>query len=293
MFTLNPRIKRTVWGILLGFSLVLFPLLSHALTVQEVPNPQQQYGGWVTDMANILSPETENQLNRMISELESTTGAELAVVTVPTTAPSPSPKEFTTELFNHWGIGKAGRDNGVLFLTAVEERRVEVETGYGVEGVLPDAKVGNILRNQVTPRFREGDFEGGILAGTEALIAVIAANPPVLTPGIGPEPIAMDWTPFLVVGGGALATIAAGKAYQKSRRTFIEPIGRSRSKKLFHNPRRLYYERSRYSSSYNSSGSSSYDSSYSSSDSSSYSSSCDSSDFGGGSSGGGGAGEDW
>jgi uncharacterized protein len=240
MLTRNTRILPRIWGFLLGLSLILFPLLNHAITVQDVPNPQQQYGGWVTDMANILSPETENQLNRMISELEATTGAEIAVVTVPTTAPSSNPKAFTTELFNHWGIGKAGTDNGVLFLTAVEERRVEVETGYGVEGVLPDAKVGNILKTQVTPRFREGDFEGGILAGTQGLIEAIAADPPLLTPEIQPEPMPMNWTALLFVGGGALAAVAGGKAYQKSRQIFIEPTGRSRSTKLFQNPRRLY-----------------------------------------------------
>lgn len=241
MFTLNTRIKRTLWGILLGFSLILFPLISHALTVQEVPNPQQEYGGWVTDMANILSDETETQLNQMISELEATTGAEIAVITVPTTAPSTSSKAFTTELFNYWEIGKAGGDNGVLFLTAMEERRVEVETGYGVEGVLPDAKVGNILRTQVTPRFREGDFEGGILAGTQGFIEAIASQPP-LSPILPTPPASnpIDWMPFLLVGGGGLAVFAGGKAYQKSRRIFIEPTGRSRSKKLFHNPRRLY-----------------------------------------------------
>lgn len=287
MLTRNTRTITQIWGFILGLFLILFPLLTHAITVQDVPNPQQEYGGWVSDMANILSNDTENQLNQMISELEATTGAEIAVVTVLTTAPSPNPKAFTTELFNHWEIGKAGTDNGVLFLTAVEERRVEVETGYGVEGVLPDAKVGNILKTQVTPRFREGDFEGGILAGTQGLIEAIAADPPPLTPEIEPEPMPMNWTPLLFVGGGALAAVAGRKAYQKSRQIFIEPTGRSRSKKLFTSSTDTtsasFFGTSRDSSSY---------SSYSSSDNSSYSSS-DISDFGGGESGGGGAGEDW
>ncbi|MGL5193353.1 MAG: TPM domain-containing protein [Chroococcales cyanobacterium] len=181
MFTLNPRIKRTLWGILLGFSLVLFPLLSHALTVQEVPNPQQQYGGWVTDMANILSNQTENQLNRMISELESTTGAELAVVTVPTTAPYPNPKAFATALFNHWGIGKAGINNGVLFLTSVGDRRVEIETGYGVELLIPDDTIATLINTEIIPRLRRRDWTGGILAGTQALVKELKAVYPART----------------------------------------------------------------------------------------------------------------
>jgi uncharacterized protein len=181
MFTLNPRLKRTLWGIFLGFSLVLFPLLSHALTVQEVPNPQQQYGGWVTDMANILSNQTETQLNRMISELEATTGAELAVVTVPTTAPYPSPKAFATALFNHWGIGKAGINNGVLFLTSVGDRRVEIETGYGVELLIPDATIATLINTEIIPRLRRRDWNGGILAGTQALVNELKAVYPART----------------------------------------------------------------------------------------------------------------
>ncbi|MCT7993604.1 TPM domain-containing protein [Laspinema olomoucense] len=232
--------KRTLWGIWFGFCLIIFPLFSHALTVQEVPNPRQQDGGWVSDMANILSSETENQLNQMISQLEATTGAEIAVVTVPTTAPSSSPKAFTTDLFNHWGIGKDGADNGLLFLTAVGERRVEVETGYAMESVLPDAEVGTILKTQVTPRFREGDFEGGIVAGTQALIGVIAAEPPPLMSEVETEAIPRDWIPLLLVGGGGLAAIAGGTIYRQKQRIFIEPTGRSRSQKLFQNPQRLY-----------------------------------------------------
>ncbi|MCT7986099.1 TPM domain-containing protein [Laspinema sp. A4] len=179
MLTHFSRNKTKIWGILFGLSLILFPLLTHAFSVQDVPNPRQQSGGWVTDMANILSESTETQLNQMISELEATTGAEIAVVTVPETAPFPTPKDFTTALFNEWKIGKEGVDNGVLFLTSVGDRRIEIETGYGVEGLLPDAKVGNIITTQITPKLREGDWDGGILAGTLALVTELSGNPPV------------------------------------------------------------------------------------------------------------------
>ncbi len=85
-----------LWIILLSLSLVCFPILSHALNVNDVPNPRKESNGWVTDMANILSQSTETLLNEMISQLEADTGAEIAVVTVSTTAPAPSPKAFTT-----------------------------------------------------------------------------------------------------------------------------------------------------------------------------------------------------
>ncbi|AFY81780.1 TPM domain-containing protein [Oscillatoria acuminata] len=226
MPTLSSRRNRIIWIILLCLSLLGFPLLSHALTVQDVPNPRQQYGGWVSDMANILSERTETQLNQMISELEATTGAEIAVVTVPTTAPSPTAKDFTTELFNTWEIGKEGVDNGVLFLTSVGDRRVEIETGYGVESILPDAQVAQIINTEITPKLRGGDWEGGILAGTIALVTQLSVNPPVTEFSDSSLP-----TQFLGITS-LIAVIFSFYSYQKVKsRTnqplSLEPQGRS------------------------------------------------------------------
>jgi len=153
-----------IWLGSLYVAFFLVPCPGLALTVQEVPNPRQVSGGWVTDKAEILQPETETQLNQMIARLEAKNGAEIAVVTVPETAPAASPKEFTTNLFNYWKIGKKGQDNGVLFLISVKDRRVEIER------ILPDGKVGNIIETQITPRFRQKDFDGGTLAATRAII---------------------------------------------------------------------------------------------------------------------------
>ncbi len=225
-FGINFTKIRILWTILLCLSLIGFPLLSHALSVQDVPNPRQQSGGWVTDMANILSESTETELNQMISELESTTGAEIAVVTVPETAPSPTPKDFTTELFNEWKIGKEGIDNGVLFLTSVGDRRIEIETGYGVEGLLPDAKVGNIITTQITPKLREGDWDGGILAGTLALVTELSGNPSVKEVSEPSSP-----TPFLGITSLVAFVLSFG-GYKKvqsmtKQPLFLEPKGRS------------------------------------------------------------------
>ncbi|WP_148663124.1 TPM domain-containing protein, partial [Scytonema hofmannii] len=170
------KLKPSFWASLFSSILCLCPLSSLALTVQEVPNPRKDYGGWVTDMAGILSNETETQLNQMISQLEAKKGVEIAVVSVPKTAPADSPKKFATELFNHWGIGKKGQNNGVLFLISVGDRRVEIETGNGVEAILPDAKVGNIIDTQIIPKFKKGDFEGGTLAGTKALVVILESD---------------------------------------------------------------------------------------------------------------------
>ncbi|WP_370583813.1 YgcG family protein [Oxynema sp. CENA135] len=161
---------------------------SHALSIQDVPNPRQLNGTWVSDTAEMLSPTAESQLNQMIDDLERQNGSEIAVVTVLTTKPYPTPKQFTTALFNQWGIGKRGQDNGILFLVSKNDRRVEIETGYGLEGILPDAKVGRIVETQIIPRFKQEDFEGGILAGTQALISILIgeefARSPRSVPGV-------------------------------------------------------------------------------------------------------------
>lgn len=180
----------------LGFSLFLslssLPP-SRAIPVSEVPNPRQD-NNWVMDMADVLNPDSEAQLNQMITALEAKNGAEIAVVTVPDTKPSATPKAFTTELFNTWGIGKKGEDNGILFLVSKDERRTEIETGYGVESILPDAKVGNILRTQVTPYFKQGNFDTGIVKGTQAIIQVLdggtVAPPTREAPG---ESVDLGW----------------------------------------------------------------------------------------------------
>jgi uncharacterized protein len=230
---------------------VLFPFASLAVDVKDVPNPRQMNGAWVTDMAQMLDERTEAQLNSTIAQLERKNGTEIAVVTVPETAPAASPKEFTTKLFNYWGIGKKGKDNGVLFLISKGDRRVEIETGYGMEAILPDAKVGNIIDTQITPRFKQGDFNGGTLAGTKALVVAIE-NPqssavsqeatatatastaqtvlPTQSSALEQEVTQytdLSWVP--IVGGGFILLLGIGAvAYKKSRQVFLEPEGQSR-----------------------------------------------------------------
>jgi len=178
MNILTVFFKQTVGSIFWGMVICLPSLPSYALTVQEVPNPRQISGNWVSDSAEILKPETEAQLNQMINQLNQTNAAEIAVVTVRETKPAASPKAFATELFNYWHVGKQGKDNGILFLISKGDRRVEIETGYSVETILPDARIGSIIQQDITPRFKQGDFDGGTLAGTKALIMVLEGQEP-------------------------------------------------------------------------------------------------------------------
>jgi uncharacterized protein len=150
-----------LWAILLPIA----PL--QALPISDIPNPRKANGTWVSDVANILSADTESRLNQRISRLAANNGSEIAVVTVPDTAPANTVKAYTTELFNTWGIGKRGLDNGVLFLIAVKERRIEIETGRGISPYISDRQVKQIIEELITPEFKRQNYDRGIINGVE------------------------------------------------------------------------------------------------------------------------------
>jgi uncharacterized protein len=139
-------------------------LLSLLLAAVSLPD----YHGPVNDFAGVLTPDTQRRLETIFYNLRSATGAELAVVTVGTTAPLDS-KSYAVELFKKWGVGRKGRDNGVLLLLAVKDHRVEIEVGYGLEGILPDARCGRILDEHAVPYFRRGDWSAGLVATAQTL----------------------------------------------------------------------------------------------------------------------------
>lgn len=176
MQSLAVRSKNVMYAGLTSLVMISTPIISLAVTVEQVLNPRQANKGWVSDTATMLSASTEIKLNQIISQLEAKNGTEIAVVTVPNTAPSETPKAFATQLFNHWKIGKAGQNNGVLFLISRGDRRVEIETGYGVEQVLPNAQVSGIIQQKIVPPFKQGNFDQGTLNGTNALATVLEAK---------------------------------------------------------------------------------------------------------------------
>ncbi|MBI5701566.1 TPM domain-containing protein [Candidatus Saganbacteria bacterium] len=147
-------------------SIFLFAALVSFSNAAEPVYPN--YVGYVNDFANVLDSSTKNQINEICVSLEAITKSELAVVTVKTTAPLDS-KSYVVKLFEKWKVGKKGLDNGVIFLLASDDRRVEIEVGYGLEGVINDAKAGEILDQFVVLSFKKGDFSEGMLLGSKAL----------------------------------------------------------------------------------------------------------------------------
>ncbi|MEM6753648.1 MAG: TPM domain-containing protein [Cyanobacteria bacterium P01_C01_bin.38] len=307
------RQRLIIFAVSLVITLILANIPSYALTVNEVPNPRQQNGGWVTDMVDMISPQAETQLNQMISQLEKENGTEIAVVTVPTTKPESTPKAFTTKLFNTWGIGKKGQNNGILFLVSKGDRRTEIETGTGITNELPNAKVSSIIRQQVTPQFKKGEFEAGILAGTKALINELSTDIEINYPRNDSESEyednsqSTDTNIFNSSLGILFGLVLCGFIFQALAKLFDDSDSDSNYSRRYSSRGNSYsnyyssYDSSydnncsrydnNYSSDYSSDDYSSDD--YSSDDSNDDYSSDDDSDFGGGESDGDGGGDDW
>lgn len=135
-------------------------LFADSYDVKSVPNPRTTNGGFISDPGHFLSDTDITQLNTKLIELEKEATAEFAIVILPSIG-SAIPKEFAVELFNYWGIGKKGKDNGLLLLLVMDQRRWEFETGYGLEGVLPDAILKRIGEDQLVPNLKKKDYNTG------------------------------------------------------------------------------------------------------------------------------------
>ena len=125
--------------------------------------------GRVVDDAHILSPQTQAELTQELAGLEQKTSRQLIVVTLPSLQ-GYDIADYGYQLGRAWGVGQKQTNNGALFIVAPNDRKVRVEVGYGLEGVLTDALSNVILQREVLPRFRQKDMEGGVVAGTRALV---------------------------------------------------------------------------------------------------------------------------
>src|SRR6185436_6571244 len=174
----------------------------------SIPNPRVRDGTWVTDVAGALRPDTIGRLNATLRELEQQTGAEMAVVVI-RSLDGLSIEDAAVKLFALWGIGKKGSDNGLLLLWSTGDRRVRVEVGYGLEGVLPDGKVGAILDSYVIPQFKSGDFDAGILAGVDVILKAVR-NEPINLASADSESYESGSSPFSGWLMGVLTAVPAG-----------------------------------------------------------------------------------
>lgn len=131
------------------------------------------YKGFFNDFSGSIDAGSAQKIELLARSLEKKTSAELVVAVVKTVAPLDS-KTYAVELFQKWGIGKKGKDNGLLILLVLDERRIEVEVGYGLEGVINDARAGAILDQYALPYFKQGEFGQGLYNAATAFAQLIA-----------------------------------------------------------------------------------------------------------------------
>ena len=146
-------------------------------TVETVPDPKVRGTGYVSDPNAYLTVTEVVTLNKLIAQIEDSTTAQIAVVLLPSIG-NESPKEFATELFAKWGIGQLHKDNGLLILSVMDQRRTEFETGYGMEGVLTDGLCYRIGMQDLVPHYKEDRYGDGLIA-TVKTIKNILENPEV------------------------------------------------------------------------------------------------------------------
>ncbi|RQO31073.1 methanol dehydrogenase [Taibaiella sp. KBW10] len=131
------------------------------------PNPPKL----VNDYAGILNASEVSALEARLDSFDRATSTQISIVIVRSTGQYDI-SQYAVELGNRWGIGRKGKDNGALILAAISDRKINISTGYGLEGVLPDGLAGRIIRNEITPFFKSGNYYQGFVNGADAIIKV-------------------------------------------------------------------------------------------------------------------------
>lgn len=183
--------KESVLSLCLGISLFL---TIPAAALEVPPRPD----GRITDQTGTLSPKEIAGLDRKLEAFEKETTNQIAVLLIPSLQ-GEDLEGFSIRLAEKWKVGQRGKNNGVILLIVKNERKMRIEVGYGLEGALPDAAAGEILRKEIGPRFAEGRFYAGIDAGLEAVMAAAKGE---YRPekrdsrGTGGPPL---WVPLLII----------------------------------------------------------------------------------------------
>ena len=157
---------KRVWCIYL--SSILFLLCTSYASALDVPALE----GRVNDYGDILSSSTERQLDAVLSDLERTDSTQIVVLTIKSLE-GDSLEDFSMRVAEKWRIGQKGKDNGAILLVSKNDRKLRIETGYGLEGTLTDLTGGRIIRNVIVPYFKRSDFDAGISNGVHAMIQAV------------------------------------------------------------------------------------------------------------------------
>jgi len=165
MLVLNAAISASMAMLAMLAIFLASPVLAQ---VQPVPELTAR----ITDTTGTLDAPTREHLTQILADLEQRKGAQIAVLMIPTTGDE-AIEQYAVRAFEQWRLGRKEVDDGILFLVAKDDRRMRIEVGYGLEGAVPDLLAGRIIREQVAPRFQQGDFAGGVTAGVNSLVALV------------------------------------------------------------------------------------------------------------------------
>lgn len=146
----------------------LFLLLPLGAVALDVP----PHSGYVNDLAEVISPATELKIERFLRNFEQSDSTQLVVLTIPSLE-GEALDEYSLRVSEKWQIGQKGKDNGALLLIAKAEHQLRIEVGYGLEGKLTDLLAGRIVDLEITPYFKAGDFESGVIAGVTSMAEAV------------------------------------------------------------------------------------------------------------------------
>ena len=189
----GPIARSTTIGLVLVC--LLLPTFTRA---GEAQPPPPLLTAPVNDHANVIDPESEREMDRRIRALLATTGDVVVVATVPTYQPYGDISEYAVKMFENGGrgIGAKGKDNGLLIVVAVDDRKIKIEVGYDLEQFITDGFAGDTIREAITPQFRSGNYGAGLLAGTTRIINRIAEQRGVTLQDVPQETTARRSTGF-------------------------------------------------------------------------------------------------
>ena len=164
---------RRAWPALLA---LLWLALPPACAGAAEPVPLPALSGRVTDLTGTLDATQRGRLEAQLAAIDRSGRAQIAVLLLPTTQPE-TIEQFGIRLAEAWKIGRKDADNGVIVIVAKSDRKMRIEVGYGLEGAIPDAIASRIIRERMAPRFKQGDFFGGLQAAVQALEAQLGGAP--------------------------------------------------------------------------------------------------------------------
>jgi len=151
------------------FLILLFLfLLPYNAAALDLPQPT----GYVNDLAGILSAQTELKIERFLRDFEQSDSTQLTVLTIDSLE-GESLEDYSLRVTESWKVGQKGKDNGALLLIAKQEHKIRIEVGYGLEGRLTDLLSGRIIDQEISPRFKAGDYDGGVIAGVVAMAEAV------------------------------------------------------------------------------------------------------------------------